>query len=172
MGEFDRLYQQAIDAYELLIQAYKTPLDIPQNAWIKGKDIEVGKWYLWVQGGESYQISDEISAQQHIIMIPESLNGEGQTAQEFDALWCLQGKNINYFGDNSQLFITDYDPETGVKSYDDKENMQWQSIRVLELELESFGLEGGQNWVIGPLDELDIPLEFINFLNWNSNPLP
>ena len=165
MREFDRLYQQAIDAYELLIQAYKTPLDIPQNAWIKGKDIEVGKWYLWVTEGGRYQISGEISAQQHIIMIPESFNGEGQTAQEFDALWYLHGSN-------SQLFITDYDPETGVESYDDKENMQWHGIRDLELELESFGIVSEQNWVIGPLDELDIPLEFMNFLNWNSNPLP
>ena len=164
MGEFDRLYQQAIDAYELLIQAYKTPLDIPQNAWIRGKDIEVGKWYLWVHGGGSYQISDD-NWQQHIIMIPESFNGEGQTAQEFDALWYLHGPN-------SQLFFTNYDPETGVESYDDRKYAKWHSIRDLELELESFGLVGDQNWVIGPLDELDIPLEFMNFLNWKSNPLP
>ena len=98
-------------------------------------------------------------------MIPEYFNGEGQTGQDFNALWYLHGSN-------SQLFITDYDPETGVESYDDKENMQWHGIRDLELELESFGIVSEQNWVIGPLDELDIPLEFMNFLNWNSNPLP
>ena len=152
--------KQAIDAYELLIQAYKTPLDIPQNAWIKGKDIEVGKWYLWVYGGGDYQISNEISREQYIIMIPEYYNGEGQTAQDFNVLWFLHGPNAN-------LFDADYIDS----HYADKENMQWHDIRDLELELESFGIVPETNWIVGPLDELDILLEFMNFLNWTENPL-
>ena len=153
--------QQALERYEMLISKYKTPLDIPKNAWILGNDMEVGKWYLWVLDGGRYKTSNEISREQHIIMIPEKFNGKLQNFQDFDALWYLSAAN-------QKLFDANYIDEL----YLDKENMQWHGILDLELELDSFGIQPTSYWVIGPLEELDMPLKSMDFLNWKDNPLP
>ena len=152
--------KQALERYELLISKYKTPLDIPKNDWVQGRVMEVGKWYLWADGGGRYKTSDEWSREQHIIMIPKIFESKVQTSKDFDALWYLSGTN-------HKLFDANYIDEL----YLDKENMQWHGILDLELELDSFGIQPTSYWVIGPLEELDIPLEYRGFLNWNHNPL-
>ena len=84
--EEDKVIINAKKAYQFLINRYKTPLDIPKNAWMQGKDMEVGKWYLWTDGGSEEKGPTHL---QYIIMIPELFNNKVQTVNNFDALWYL-----------------------------------------------------------------------------------
>tara|TARA_R110001632_G_scaffold45321_1_gene115224 strand:- start:3672 stop:4199 length:528 start_codon:yes stop_codon:yes gene_type:complete len=165
--------KQALERYELLISKYKTPLDIPTDDvrfeesedWVQGRVMEVGKWYLWVDGGNRYKRThpfrtNMVSSEQHIIMIPKIFEGKLQTVKDFDALWYLTGPNSKLFDAN---YIDGY--------YIDEENIQWHDIKDLKLGLDSFGIPLTSNWVIGPLEGLDMLLKSMDFLNWNHNPL-
>lgn len=149
---------KAKEAYQFLINKYKTPLNIPKNDWMQGKDMEIGKWYLWVNEGSRYQTSNKVSTEQHIIMIPELFNDRVQTIKNFDALWYLHGPNY-------RLFNADLDDD-GV-TYLKRNEMEWHSKADLDIELDAFGLREKEYWVVGPL-EYDDRGEFIN---WGSkNP--
>ncbi len=149
---------KAKEAYQFLINKYKTPLNIPKNAWMQGKDMEIGKWYLWVNEGSRYQTSNKVSTEQHIIMIPGLFNDRGQRVKDFDALWYLHGPNFSLFQADS-----DDDDSTYLK----KNEMEWYSKADLDIELDDFGLMENAYWVVGPL-------EYGNkeeFINWGSkNP--
>ena len=148
---------KAMEAYQFLINKYKTPLDIPENAWMQGKDMEIGKWYLWVNEGRRYQTSNKVSSEQHIIMIPKLFNNKVQTVKNFDALWYLHGPNFS-------LFQADLDDDDS--TYLKKNEMEWYSKADLDIELDDFGLMHKWNFVVGPLEYGER-----EFLNWGlKNP--
>lgn len=153
--EEDKVIINAKKAYQFLINRYKTPLDIPKNAWMQGKDMEVGKWYLWTDGGSEEKGPTHL---QYIIMIPELFNNKVQTVNNFDALWYLTSPV-------SKLYY----PLTKKKSLFAEELkvlLQWYSKEYLDITLESFGLAENEFWVLGPLQHLPKP-----FMNWGDyNP--
>ena len=146
--EKEAMRVDAKKAYQFLIDKYNTPLDIPKNAWMQGKDMEIGKWYLWVNQGKTYQF-DIPSTEQHIIMIPELHHDKVQTVKDFNVLWYLHGPNFKLFN-------------TGLS-----EGTKWHSKEDLDIELESFGLVEESYFVVGPLEYGG----GVDFINWGSkNP--
>lgn len=151
----DEAYEQAIQAYAYLTKKYKSPKDIPEEAWITGNDMEIGKWYLWVDGGHSSTSYGEEFMEQHIIMVPEMFEGYRsriQTIKDFDALWYLTGK------DEEQGTYKLYRKKNGV--------IEWMPKEQLTITLDSFGLAESEKWVVGPLEYDSKSL----FMNWQENP--
>ena len=113
-------YEQAIQAYAALTKKYKFPTDIPEEAWITGNDMEVGKWYLWVQGGYESISSGDKFMQQDIVMVPEIFKGRSnpQTIKDFKGLWYLTGK------DKDQGTSNPYKRKEGVIEWMPKENLK------------------------------------------------
>tara|TARA_S200002703_G_scaffold96949_1_gene83763 strand:+ start:6487 stop:6969 length:483 start_codon:yes stop_codon:yes gene_type:complete len=148
-------YKQGIQAYDTLTKKYKSPKDIPEKAWITGRDMEIGKWYLWVDGGHYSDFKEDEFLQQHIVMIPETIGmyrTRKQTIKDFDALWYLSDINDGKY----QLYRK---KENGV--------LGWAPKGKLTITLDSFGLVEGKKYVIGPLE-----YDFKSlFMNWDSNPL-
>lgn len=146
----DEAYEQAIQVYDVLTKKYKFPKDIPEEAWITGNDMEIGKWYLWVDGG----FYGDIGGEQHIIMVPEMFEGyrsRKQTIKDFDALWYLTRINDGTYNL--------YKRKEGV--------IEWMPKEQLTITMDSFGLAESEKWVVGPLEYDSKSL----FMNWHENPL-
>jgi hypothetical protein len=157
----DEAYEQAIQAYNVLTKKYKSPKDIPEEAWITGNDMEIGKWYLWVDGGHDSASYGEKFMEQHIVMVPEMFEGYGsriQTIKDFDALWYLTGI------DEGQGTYNLYKIKKGVS--------EWMPKEQLTITLDSFGLAesevhmGSKKWIVGPLEYDSKSL----FMNWQESP--
>ncbi len=155
----DEAYKQAIQAYADLTKKYKSPKDIPKEAWITGNDMEIGKWYLWVGGGgDAFEVSAPtwVAYEQHLVMVPEMWKGHPsriQTIKDFDALW----------------YLTRIDEEQGTYNlYKIKEGViEWMPKEQLTITLNSFGLDEYSKYVIGPLE-----YDFKSFfMNWDESPL-
>lgn len=153
--KWDSALLGAKKAYRNLIKRYPTPLDIPETDWIRGDEVEPDKWYLWVEGGDV-----ENSSEQHLIMIPSN-DPDFVNIKKYEVLW--------YFSDgNWKLFNT---RRSGVEldlKYD------WWEDEYLNLHLDDFGLAHDQYYVVGPLFDSHEKEEnyFFNYINWSTeNPL-
>ena len=146
-------YKQAIQAYTALTKKYKSPKDIPEDVWVTGNDMEIGKWYLWVDGGHDLDLGVEFS-EQHLIMIPKMFEGRSriQTIKDFDVLWYLTGI------DGGQVRYNLYRKN--------KEVIEWMPKELLTITLDSFGLVESKKYVIGPLEYDSKSF----FMNWQESP--
>lgn len=147
----DEAYKQAIQAYEFLTKKYKSPKDIPKKAWIKGKDIEVGKWYLWAYPGHNSEseFSGNVYTQQHLIMITKNLT------QDLTDLWYFTG--VNQWGTKTNQLFT----------FDQNGLVEWNAKEKLEIYFNSFNINTKEKYVVGPLE---YGSEFSFFINWNESP--